>query len=348
MTENEPRHLHLGFRQIVALGALLWLIAWVSASPVSQWLAIDVLRLDPGSDLGRAVTLFLFNVPEVLLLLMATVMVATFVQSYFPPERLRAALAHRSHWSATVAAAVFGVLTPLDSCSAVPIFRSFVKAGIPMGATFAFLISSPMLNAIALLLLWDLLGPLVTVAYVAAGLAVAVAGGLVLDRLGVERWIEPSVRDVREGGRGTSPDVRPTIEQRVGHAWAETVDLVRTALPWVVLGIGAAAFIYGFVPADFVTRVGGRDNPYALPIAILIAIPLYSNAAGTIPIVAALVGKTLPVGTTLAFMMAISALSLPGFVILRRFIRPPLIALFTGVVAAGIFIFGLLFNVAGL
>ena len=223
---------------------------------------------------------------------MATVMVATFVQSYFPPERLRAALAHRSHLTATVAAAVFGVLTPLDSCSAVPIFRSFVKAGIPMGATFAFLISSPMLNAIALLLLWDLLGPLVTVAYVAAGLAVAVAGGLVLDRLGVERWIEPSVRDVREGGRGTSPDVRPTTEQRVGHAWAETVDLVRTALPWVVLGIGAAAFIYGFVPADFVTRVGGRDNPYALPIAILIAIPLYSNAAGTIPIVAALVGKT--------------------------------------------------------
>jgi uncharacterized protein len=325
-----------------------WLIAWFGNLPAANWFAFDLLGLEPGTHLGEAVAFFAYDVPKVLLLLLGIVTVVTFVRSFFPPERVRAALAGRGVLTGTLAAAGFGVITPFCSCSAVPLFIGFMEAGIPQGVTFAFLISSPMVNEVALVLLWGLFGPGIALLYMAAGLAVAIVGGLALGRLPVDRWIEPWVLEVRAAGGVTSPGIVLTVEQRLRDAWAYTRTLVWKIAPYVLGGIAIGAFIHGYVPTDLVVAVGGRDNPLAVPLVIALAIPLYSNAAGTIPIVEALLEKGLPLGTTLAFMMAIVAISLPEFVILRRVIRPQLIGIFASVVVVGILGVGLVFNAIGL
>jgi uncharacterized membrane protein YraQ (UPF0718 family) len=348
MTTLAVRRWHLPFWPTAAFAAGAWVTAWFVNLPAANWVAYDLLRLEPGTHLGDAVAFFLYDVPKVLLLLLGIVTAVTFLRSYFPPERMRAALAGHGTLPATVGAAGFGIVTPFCSCSAVPLFIGFVEAGIPMGVTFAFLISSPMVNEVALVLLWGLFGPGIALLYMAAGLSVAIVGGLILGRIGVERWVEPWVLEVRAGGGATSLDIRLSVEQRLRDAWTYTKDLVRKVLPYVLVGIGVGAFIHGFVPTDLVAQLGGRENPLAVPLVVAIAIPLYSNAAGTIPIVEALLGKGLPLGTTLAFMMAIVAISLPEFLILRRVIRTRLIALFATVVVAGILAVGFLFNALGL
>lgn len=348
MTSLVVRRAHVPFWPVAVAAVAAWLVAWFANLPLANWAAYDLLGLERGSHLGDAVAFFFLDVPKVLLLLLGIVTIVSFLRSYFPPERVRAALAGRGTFAGTVAAAGFGVVTPFCSCSAVPLFIGFVEAGIPMGVTFAFLISSPMVNEVALVLLWGLFGPGVALLYMAAGLSVAIVGGLVLGRLGVERWVEPWVLEIRAGGGATSLELRRSVEQRLRDGWAYTRDLVRKVLLYVLVGIGIGAFIHGFVPTDLVAQIGGRENPLAVPIVVLLAIPLYSNAAGTIPIVEALLGKGLPLGTTLAFMMAIVAISLPEFVILRRVIRPRLIALFASVVVVGILAVGFLFNALGL
>lgn len=348
MTSLAVRRAHVPIGLVVPAAVVAWLVAWFVNLPAANWLAFDALGLEPGSQLGDAVAFFLYDVPKVLLLLLGIVTAVTFLRSYFPPERMRTALAGRGTLPATIAAAGFGVVTPFCSCSAVPLFIGFVEAGIPMGVTFAFLISSPMVNEVALVLLWGLFGPQVALLYMVAGLLVAIVGGLVLGRLGVERWVEPWVLEVRSGGGATSIDLRVSVEERLRDAWAYTKGLVRKVLPYILVGIGIGAFIHGFVPTELVAQIGGRDNPLAVPMVVVLAIPLYSSAAGTIPIVEALLGKGLPLGTTLAFMMAIVAISLPEFVILRRVIRPRLIALFATVVVVGILAVGFLFNALGL
>jgi uncharacterized membrane protein YraQ (UPF0718 family) len=348
MTTLAVRRPHPPFWPTATVAALGWLVAWFVNLPVANWLAYDLLRLEAGAPLGDAVAFFLYDVPKVLLLLLGIVTVVSFARSWFPPERMRAALAGHGTLPATVGAAGFGVVTPFCSCSAVPLFIGFVEAGIPMGVTFAFLISSPMVNEVALVLLWGLFGPGIALLYMTAGLTVAILGGLVLGRLGAERWVEPWVLEVRAGGGATSLDLRLSVEQRLRDAWTYTRGLVRKVLPYVLLGIGVGAFIHGYVPMDLVAQIGGRDNPFAVPLVVLIAIPLYSNAAGTIPIVEALLDKGLPLGTTLAFMMAVVAISLPEFLILRRVIRVRLLALFAAVVVTGILAVGFLFNALGL
>jgi uncharacterized membrane protein YraQ (UPF0718 family) len=348
VTSVAARRAHVPLPPAAIAVAAAWLAAWLVNQPAANWLAFDVLRMERGSQLGDAAAFFLYDVPKVLLLLLGIVTAVTFLRSYFPPERMRAALAGRGTLPATIGAAAFGVVTPFCSCSAVPLFIGFVEAGIPMGVTFAFLISSPMVNEVALVLLWGLFGPGVALLYMAAGLVVAVVGGLVLGRLGAERWVEPWVLEARAGGGTTSIDARLTVEQRLRDAWSYTRDLVRRILPFVLVGIGIGAFIHGFVPTDLVARIGGSGNPLAVPLVVVLAIPLYSSAAGTIPIVEALLGKGLPLGTTLAFMMAIVAISLPEFVILRQVIRPRLIAGFASVVVVGILAVGFLFNALAL
>ena len=338
----------LSIRLVAPIAAVAWLVAWFVNLPAANWFAYDLLGLTPGTHIGDAIAFFAYDVPKVLLLLLGIITVVTFLRSYFPAERVRAALAGRGTLAGTVAAAGFGVITPFCSCSAVPLFIGFVEAGIPMGVTFAFLISSPMVNEVALVLLWGLFGPGIALLYMAAGLTVAVVGGLVLGRLGVERWVEPWVLDIRAGGGASAIGVRPSVEQRLADAWVYTRALVRKVLVYVLIGIGIGAFIHGFVPTDLVASIGGRENPFAVPIVVILAIPLYSNAAGTIPIVEALLGKGMPLGTTLAFMMAIVAISLPEFVILRKVIRPQLIAVFAAVVVVGILAVGFGFNALGL
>lgn len=341
------RH-HPPFWPTVALAVVAWLLAWFAAWPFSQWFAFELLALAEGSPLGEAVAFFVYDVPKVLLLLLGIVTVVSFLRSYVPPERVRAALAGRGIVVGTVAAALFGIVTPFCSCSAVPLFIGFLQAGIPLGITLAFLISSPLVNEVALVLLWGLFGWEIAVVYMIAGLTVAIVGGLVLGRLPLERYLEPWVLEVRGAGDGAPvAEVWVTVEQRLREAWVSTRDLVRKVWPWVVIGIGVGAFIHGYVPTDVIVDIGGADNPFAVPLVTVLAVPLYAGAAGVIPIVEALLDKGLPLGTVLAFMMATIAISLPEFLILRRVARPALLAIFLGVVVAGILAVGYLFNAVG-
>ena len=301
-----------------------------------------MLGLDPASQLGQAVAFFLYDVPKVMLLLTGVVTLVSFLRSFVAPERVRSALAGRHAVVGTVAAAGFGIITPFCSCSAVPLFIGFVEAGVPLGVTFAFLVASPMVNEIAIVLLWGLFGPQVTIAYVVAGLAVAITAGLVIGRLNMERYVEDYVWQVRAGS--VAVGFKPTMSDRVRDAWRSTVDIVGRVWPYVVAGIAVGALIHGFVPTELVVAIGGEDNPLAVPALVALGVPLYSNAAGTIPIVDALVGKGLPIGSALAFMMAVTALSFPEMVILRKVMKPRLLATFVAIVAAGIIAIGYLFN----
>jgi uncharacterized membrane protein YraQ (UPF0718 family) len=328
---------------VAGTAAVAWLIAWIVEAPAADWLTFTVLGLEHESHFGEAVAFLLEDLPKVLLLLTGIVTLVTLIRGFFPPERVRPLLVGRGLVPGSFAAAGIGVITPFCSCSAVPLFIGFVEAGVPLGVTFAFLIASPMVNEVALVMLWGLFGPGIALAYMAAGLTVAIAGGLVIGRLGLERYVEDYVWDL-QGRTNTVIAVRLTWADRLGDAWSYTRTLVGKLLPYLFIGIGIGALIHGYAPTDLVASLGGRSNPLAVPIVVLLAVPMYSNAAGTIPIVQALLGKGLPLGTTLAFMMAVTAISLPEFVILRRVIKLPLLAVFIGVVSTGIIAIGFLFN----
>jgi uncharacterized membrane protein YraQ (UPF0718 family) len=342
MTTLAVRRLNLPLPLLIAIATAAWLVAWFLNLPAANWLAFDVIRLERGSHVGEAVAFFIYDVPKVLLLLTGIVWLVSFLRSFVSAERVRRTLAGRGTVPATAAAAGFGVITPFCSCSAVPLFIGFVEAGVPLGATFAFLVASPVVNEVALVLLWGLFGPGTALAYMAAGLTVAIAAGLLIGRLGMERHVEDYVWKIQAGGGVV--DVRPSFDDRVRDAWRSTVEIVRRVWPFVVAGIAVGALIHGFVPTELVVSLGGRDNPLAVPALVALGVPLYSNAAGTIPIVEALLGKGLPLGSALAFMMAITALSIPELVILRRVMKPRLLATFVAVVAGGILLVGYGFN----
>jgi len=328
---------------VAAAAAAAWLAAWILEAPAADWLTYSVLGLDPDTHLGAAVGFVLEDMPKVLLLLTGIVTVVTLIRGFFPPERIRPVLAGRGLVPGSFAAAGLGVITPFCSCSAVPLFIGFVEAGVPLGVTFAFLISSPMVNEVALVMLWGLFGPGIALVYMAAGLTVAVVGGLVIGRLGLERYVEDYVWKLHAPAVGPL-EIHLTWSDRLSDAWAYTRDLVRKLFPFLLAGIALGALIHGYAPTDVVAAIGGRSNPLAVPIVVLLAVPMYSNAAGTIPIVQALLGKGMPLGTTLAFMMAVTAISLPEFVILRRVMKLPLLAIFIGVVGTGIVAVGYIFN----
>jgi uncharacterized membrane protein YraQ (UPF0718 family) len=342
MTTLASRRARVPLWLTVLAGTALWIVAWFLALPASAWFTFEVLGLDPASQLGQAVAFFLYDVPKVLLLLTGIVTLVSFLRSYVSPVRVKQALAGRNAAVGTVAAALFGIVTPFCSCSAVPLFIGFLEAGVPLGVTFAFLVASPMVNEVAIVLLWGLVGPELTVAYMVAGLAVAITAGLVIGRLGLERYVEDYVWKIRAGA--TVKEIPPTLEERVREAWQSTRDIVGRVWPYVLVGIGIGALIHGFVPEELVVQIGGSGNPLAVPALVALGVPLYANAAGTIPIIEALLGKGLPVGSALAFMMAITALSLPEMVILRKVMRPRLLATFVAIVAGGIVVIGYLFN----
>jgi uncharacterized membrane protein YraQ (UPF0718 family) len=328
---------------VAGMAAAVWLVAWIVEAPAADWLTFSVLGLQHDTHLGEAVAFMLEDLPKVLLLLTGIVTSVTLIRGFFPPERIRPILAGRGLVPGSFAAAGLGVVTPFCSCSAVPLFIGFVEAGVPLGVTFAFLISSPMVNEVALVMLWGLFGPVIALAYMAAGLTVAVVGGLVIGRLGLERYVEEYVWKL-QAPKIDAIEIHLTWTDRLSDAWTYTRDLVRKLFPYLLVGIGLGALIHGYAPTDVVAAIGGRSNPLAVPIVVLLAVPMYSNAAGTIPIVQALLGKGMPLGTTLAFMMAVTAISLPEFVILRRVMKPQLLAVFIGVVATGIVGVGYLFN----
>lgn len=328
---------------LLSLALAAWAAAYLALRPLSAWLTFDALGLERGSHLGEAVAFFLYDTPKVLLLLALIVFAVGIVRSFFTAERTRAILAGRRESVGNVLAALLGIVTPFCSCSAVPLFIGFVEVGIPLGVTLSFLISAPMVNEVALVMLFGLFGWKVAALYLATGLTVAIASGLVLGRLGLERFVEPWVYDSmqaeatfereRLGFTGRVEKGREAVREIVGKVW-----------PWVVLGIAAGAGIHGWVPEGLLAGVMGKQAWWSVPLAVLIGVPMYSNAAGIIPVVEALLGKGAALGTVLAFMMAVIALSLPEMIILRKVLKPRLIATFAGVVAAGIMLVGWLFN----
>ncbi len=303
-----------------------------------------LLGLAPETRTADALHFFVEDTTKIFALLVTVIFVMGLFRSMLSPERVRSYLEGRSRWAAYGMAAVLGAVTPFCSCSSVPLFIGFVEAGIPVGATMAFLIASPMINEVAVALLVTLLGWKLTVLYVGTGLAVGVAGGALIDGLGLERWVEEYVWKIRVGQADAAPTGRPSLRQRIDFAWGEVRDIVGRIWIYVLIGVGLGAGLHGFVPQDFLVRWVGNGNPFAVPLAVMTGVPLYSNASGAIPVAEALLGKGVPVGTVLALMMSIVALSLPEMIILRKVLKVRMLGFFAGYLALAFVAVGYLFN----
>ena len=334
-----PRHWPKLF---LAVAAGAWFAAYVTLLPLSEALT-SLLPVDRESHLGGTLQFFLYDTPKVLLLLTAVVFVMGIVNSYFTPERTRALLAGRVAGLGNVMAASLGIVTPFCSCSAVPLFIGFVQAGIPLGITFSFLISAPMVNEVALALLFALFGWRIALLYLGLGLAVAILSGWVIGRLHLEAHVEDWVRHMPRARAVAAIDTMPLAE-RVETGFAAAREIVGRVWPYVVAGIAVGAAIHGYVPDDFMAGLMGKHVWWSVPVAVLIGVPMYSNAAGIIPIVEALLAKGAALGTVLAFMMSVIALSLPEIIILRKVLKVRLIVTFVAVVATGILLVGYVFN----
>jgi len=325
----------------VAGGVVLWALVYHYWLPVATWLSQDVLKLGDGR-FASSLEFFVYDTVKVLLLLTIVVFGVGMVRSFFSPQRTRALLHGRREATGNVMAASLGIVTPFCSCSAVPLFIGFVEAGIPLGVTFSFLIAAPMVNEVALVLLYGLFGWAVATLYLVTGLMIAMVAGWVIGRLKMERFIEGWVREIRMGDAETTEEL--DWSARVGYAWQAVKDIVGKVWPYVLAGIAVGAVIHGYVPQNFMAGIMGKDAWWSVPAAVVLGIPMYSNAAGIIPIVQALLEKGAALGTVLAFMMAVIALSLPETIILRKVLKWPLIVTFLGVVGVGIMFVGFLFN----
>ncbi|MFA5056923.1 MAG: permease [Opitutaceae bacterium] len=324
-------------------GLVAWWLVYRQLAAVAGWTTYALLRLPRASPLGSAVEFFVYETPKVLMLLVLVVFGVGIVRSYFTPARTRAILAGRRESVGNVLAALLGVVTPFCSCSAVPLFIGFVTAGVPLGVTFSFLISAPMVNEIALVLLFGLFGWKVAAIYLGTGLLIAVVAGWIIGRLRLERHVEDWVYATKTGSNGLV-DERIDFPARVAAGREAVRDIVGRVWLYVVLGIAVGAGIHGYVPEGFMASFMGRDVWWSVPLAVLLGVPMYSNAAGIIPVVQALLGKGAALGTVLAFMMSVIGLSLPEAIILRKVLKRPLLLAFFGVVALGIVVVGFLFN----
>jgi hypothetical protein len=310
--------------------------------PASEAL-VAALPVERDSHLGGALQFFFYDTPKVLLLLTGIVFAMGMINSYFTPERTRALLAGRTEGAANVMAATLGIVTPFCSCSAVPLFIGFVQAGVPLGVTFSFLISAPMVNEVALTLLFAMFGWKVALLYLALGLSVAIVAGWVIGRLKMEAYLEDWVRDMPRTAAAVG-DTTLGLGERLDAGFASVREIVGKVWPYILGGIAIGAGIHGYVPQDFMASFMGRDAWWAVPLAVVIGVPMYANAAGVIPVVQALLAKGAALGTVLAFMMSVIALSLPEMVILRKVLKLRLIATFVAVVASGILVVGYVFN----
>jgi uncharacterized membrane protein YraQ (UPF0718 family) len=328
---------------LVLLALTLWFIIYKQLEPLSRLLTFDLLGLAPESRFGAALQFFLYDTPKVLMLLVLVIYGVGIIRSFFTPEKTRAILAGKSESVGNVLAALLGIVTPFCSCSAVPLFIGFVTAGVPLGVTFSFLISAPMVNEIALVLLYGLLGWKVAALYLATGLLVAIIAGWVIGRLGMEQHIEDWVLAIRNDAE-TGPEQKISWDERFRAGREAVVEIVGKVWIYVIAGIAVGAGIHGYVPEGALAAIMGKGAWWSVPVAVVIGVPMYANAAGIVPVVHALLEKGAALGTVLAFMMSVIALSLPEMVILRKVLRPTLIAVFVGVVASGIILVGYLFN----
>jgi hypothetical protein len=307
----------------------------------AAYVVFNLLSLEPGTHLGEAVNFFIYDTIKVFLLLTVIIFFVAMIRSYFPPERTRRILSRRRQYLGNGLAGLLGIVTPFCSCSAVPLFIGFVESGVPLGVTFSFLISSPMINEVALVLLLGLFGLKIALLYVGTGLLVAIIAGIAIGKLRMEKYVQDYIYQMKVG---SAEIPQQKFREKIVYARDYTKDLLKRIWPYVLIGIGVGGFIHGYVPSDFLVKYAGPDNPFAVPVAVLIGVPLYSNAAGAIPIVQALMGKGMPIGTVLAFMMAVTALSFPEAVILKNVLKIRLLLIFFGIVAAAIIAVGYLFN----
>lgn len=310
---------------------------------LSDWLTYTFFNITPKTLLSSAINFFIFDTIKIFILLSVIIFVVSIIRSYLPPEKIRSILSRKNKYVGNVLASLLGIITPFCSCSAIPLFLGFVQAGVPLGTTFSFLIASPMINEVALVLLLGLFGWKIALIYIISGLIIAILSGVIIGHLKVEKLVEPFVYQNSINGNIDLPSM--TRKERISYALDYTLDILKKVWPYVLIGIGLGAWIHGYLPADFLAQYAGSGKWYAVPLAVLIGIPLYSNAAGVIPLVSALTEKGVSMGTTLAFMMSVTALSLPEFMILKKVVKTKLIFIFAGIVGIGIIFTGYLFNI---
>lgn len=309
---------------------------------LADWLTYSVFVITSETLLADAVNFFIYDAIKIFILMAVIIFCVSIIRSYLPPEKIRAILSHKNKYMGNVIASLLGIITPFCSCSAIPLFLGFIQAGVPLGTTFSFLVASPMINEVALVLLLGMFGWKIALMYIVSGLIISILSGIIIGRMKVEKLVEPFVYQNTINGNIELPTM--TRKERIIYAKDYTLDILKKIWIYILIGIGIGAWIHGYVPADFLAQYAGADKWYAVPLAVLIGIPLYSNTAGVIPLVSALTEKGVAMGTTLAFMMAITALSLPEFMILKRVMKVKLILIFAGIVGFGIMLTGYLFN----
>ena len=324
------------------IGAVLWWMAYRHLALFADWLTYSLLAMERGTHLASSIEFFVYESPKVMMLLALVVFGVGILRSFFTPERTRRILSGKRESVGNVLAALLGTVTPFCSCSAVPLFIGFVTAGVPLGVTFSFLISAPMVNEVALVLLFGMFGWKVAGLYLGTGLLIAIIAGWVIGRLRMEQHVEEWVFETKSGG--ATIEESPGWSTRVRLGWEAVKEIVGQVWLYVLIGIAVGAGIHGFVPENFMASIMGKGAWWSVPLAVLLGVPMYSNAAGIIPVVQALLGKGAALGTVLAFMMSVIALSLPEAIILRKVLKPRLIATFFGIVALSIMAVGFLFN----
>lgn len=333
-------------REVGELASLVltWLLALRFNSTFWNWILFKFFGLDPNKKLPDVVHFFFYDSTKIMLLLVGITFAVTIARSFVTIDRTRAFLGGKRAGLGNIFAASLGTVTPFCSCSAVPVFIGFLSAGIPIGITLSFLIASPLINEIAVGMLFSMFGWKIAAIYLISGLSIAIVSGIVLGKLKVERWVEPFVFETKLNQQSGFAAPRYTISERTSIGIQEARSILRKIWPYLLVGIALGAIIHGWAPAAFFVKYAGANNPFAVLVAVLVGIPLYSNAAGIIPIVQVLHDKGLPMGTLLAFMMSVVALSLPEMILLRRVLKPKLLAIFVGVVGLGIVFVGYLFN----
>jgi len=322
---------------------LIWIVLYFNLKPLANLLVFGFAGLKPGSHFGESIWFFVFEVPKVLLLLVLIVFGVGIVRSYFSPEKTRKVLEGKPLFVGNILAALLGIVTPFCSCSAIPLFLGFVEAGIPIGVTFSFLIAAPMINEVAIVLLAGLFGWQIAAIYVLTGLAIAIVSGWLIGKLRLEKYVADWVFQVKSI-QNNDTEEKQTFPGRIGYGYQVVREIVGEIWPYILIGIAVGAGAHGYVPDNYLAGLLGDQNWYSVPLAILIGVPLYSNAAGIIPIVSVLIEKGVALGTALAFMMSVIALSLPEIIILKKVLKWQFIAIFIGIVSCGIIGVGYLFN----
>lgn len=310
---------------------------------LAEHFTYNIIHLEKSSPFADALIFFIYDTIKIFLLLSVIIFAVSIIRSYFSPERTRQILSHKKEFIGNIFAALLGVVTPFCSCSAVPLFIGFVEVGIPLGITISFLIASPMVNEIAIVLLWGLFGWKITLIYIGTGLFIAILGGFIIGKLKLEKWVESYVYQMH-AGQGQEI-IKKTFRERIQYARMNTKDILKRIWLFIIIAIGIGGFIHGYVPENFLAQYAGPQNPFAVPVAVALGVPLYSSAAGIIPIVYALMEKGLSIGTVLAFMMAVTALSFPEMIILRKVLKVPLLGVFIGILTVAIITVGYLFNI---